>query len=132
VEARCPDRLLPLAEAISGEVINQQGLLEETRLNRAQTPAQIRQKPRVAPEHDDWVVWGRWFLADPATRTFSPFSSLTVPENVEYRIQEQTTESLDEAARLARGHAKSRYESQERAQSWPTQRNPLRLSARPD
>jgi hypothetical protein len=38
-----------------------------------------------APGNDDWVVWGRWFLADRATRTISPFSKVTIPE---YRQRE--------------------------------------------
>lgn len=99
-----PDWLLPLAEAISGQVLHKQGLLEETRLNRAETLAEIRQKLNTAKDNDDWVIWGRWFLADPATRTISPFSSITVPQYIEDRIQEQTSESLDEAERLANGN----------------------------
>jgi len=33
------------------------------------------------PANDDWVVWGRWFLADHSTRTISPFSKVTIPEH---------------------------------------------------
>jgi WD40 repeat protein/serine/threonine protein kinase len=104
LQEKFPAWLLPLAEAISGQVLNQQGLLEETKLNRAETLAQIRQKLNAEPGDDDWVVWGRWFLGDPGTRTISPFSSITVPQYIENRINEQRAESLDEAERLAKGN----------------------------
>ena len=104
LEEKFPDWFLPLAEAISGEVLNRQGLLEETKLDRAETLAQIRRKLNAAPGDNDWVSWGRWFLGDPATRIISPFSSITVPQYIENRIKEQTAESLDEAERLALGN----------------------------
>ena len=47
------------------------------------------------------MVWGRWFLADPAMRTISPFSKITVPQYIENRINENTAESLAEAEQLA-------------------------------
>jgi hypothetical protein len=50
------------------------------------------------------VVCGRWFLADPSTRTISPFSKITVPQYTENRIKENTAESLAEAKPLAFGN----------------------------
>lgn len=41
--SRLPDWLLPLAEALGGQRLNSQGLLEPTSLDRAKTIAQIRQ-----------------------------------------------------------------------------------------
>jgi dipeptidyl aminopeptidase/acylaminoacyl peptidase len=99
-----PDWMLQMAEAISGKVLNKRNVLEETKLDRVETLEQIRQKLNAEPSDDDWVVWGRWFLADPSTRTISPFSKITVPEYIEGRIKEHTTESLDEAERLAAGN----------------------------
>jgi tetratricopeptide (TPR) repeat protein len=95
-----PAWLPQLAEAISGLTINKQGLLEPTRLNCAEIINQLRQELNREPTNDDWVVWGRWFLADPLTRTISPFSQQTVPQYIEDRITENTAESLDEAERL--------------------------------
>jgi len=69
-----PQWLLELAEAISGFKLNQQGALETTSLNRAETIQRIRQRLSQESDDDDWAVWGRWFLADPSTRTISPFS----------------------------------------------------------
>jgi WD40 repeat protein len=73
---RCPPWLLQLAEAICGKVLNQQGILEPTRLNRPESISEVRAELQRAQGHDDWTRWGRWFLADPARRTISPFSSI--------------------------------------------------------
>ena len=99
-----PDWLLQLSEAISGQVLNKQGVLEETRLPRRDTIKQIREKLSHKSGGDDWVVWGRWFLADRSTRTISPFSKLTIPEYIENRINEKAPQSLDEAEQLAVGN----------------------------
>jgi WD40 repeat protein/serine/threonine protein kinase len=99
-----PDWLGRLAEVISGKVLNEQGLLEPTRLDRAEVINQIRQELYQTPDNDEWVQWGRWFLADPATRTISPFSKIPVPEYIENRIKENTAASLAEAERLAVGN----------------------------
>jgi eukaryotic-like serine/threonine-protein kinase len=101
-QSPCPGWLLQLAEAISGKVLNKEGVLEPTRLNRVETLNQIRQKLAGQPD-DDWVVWGRWLLADRATRTISPFAKITVPEYIERLIQEKAAPSLDEAEQLAAG-----------------------------
>jgi WD40 repeat protein/tetratricopeptide (TPR) repeat protein/tRNA A-37 threonylcarbamoyl transferase component Bud32 len=99
-----PAWLAQLAEAISGQALNKQGVLEPTSLNPADVINKLRQELNHQPDHDDWVVWGRWFLADPATRTISPFSKQTVPEYIEDRIKENTVAALGEAQRLAGGN----------------------------
>ena len=96
-----PAWLPQLAEAISGQSLNNQGVLEPSQLNRAETINRIQQELNRAPENDDWVVWGRWFLADPLTRTIAPFSKLTVTDYIEDRINENTLAALDQAQRLA-------------------------------
>jgi WD40 repeat protein len=102
--AHLPDWLPQLAEVISGEGLNHQGMLEQTKLNRGDMLSQIRQRLTQAPDDDEWVQWGRWFLADPATRTISPFSKVTVPEYIENRIHDDTVASLAEAERLSVGN----------------------------
>jgi tetratricopeptide (TPR) repeat protein len=92
-----PDWLIRLSEALSGQVLDKQGILEPTRLNRLETIDQIRQQLNQTAENDDWVIWGHWLLADRATRPISPFSKITVPEYTEDRIKESTAESLAEA-----------------------------------
>ncbi len=82
---RHPDWLPQLAEAVSGERLNRKGILERTKLNRGEILSQLRLKLKQESDDDEWVIWGRWFLADPATRTISPFSKQTVPEYLESR-----------------------------------------------
>jgi len=103
--SRCPDWLLQLAEALSGDRLNKHGILQDTSLDRAKTIAQIRQFLNNQPDDGDGVRWGRWLLADRLTRTISPFASLTVRQYIESRISEGTANSLDEAERLASGNA---------------------------
>lgn len=94
---------MQLAEALSGKRLNQQGILELTNLDRAKTIAQIRQYLKNQPDSGDGVMWGRWLLADRSTRTISPFSSITVPQYIQNRINESTAESLAEVEQLAYG-----------------------------
>jgi WD40 repeat protein/serine/threonine protein kinase len=75
-----PQWLLRLAEAIGGKVLNQQGVLEPTPLNRSETITQIRAELDRSQDHNDWTDWGRWFLGDPETRTISPFSTISAHE----------------------------------------------------
>jgi hypothetical protein len=65
---------------------------------------QIRQELSTDPVQDDWVQWIRWFLADPAKRTISPFSQLTVSNYVEQKINEHTDASLRVAEQLSFGN----------------------------
>ena len=67
-----PDWLAPLAEAIAGELINDQLEMESARMNPAQTISKIREQLEKAAVADDWVTWGRWFLADPSVRSPAP------------------------------------------------------------
>ncbi len=99
----CPDWLLALSEALSGEHFGEHGFLEPTKLNRVETLDRIRKKLKSEPVNDDWTVWGRWLLADPATRTISPFSSMTVPEWIERQFTDDSADSLDEVERYAVG-----------------------------
>jgi hypothetical protein len=100
-----PDWLLLLADAVAGQHLNDQSFFEPLSKDSAETLKQIKEQLDHKSPDDDWVVWGRWFLADRATRTISPFSKITVPEYIENRIKENTAESLDEAERLAIGNA---------------------------
>ncbi|HTX22092.1 MAG TPA: WD40 repeat domain-containing protein [Candidatus Aquilonibacter sp.] len=104
VSDQFPNWLLPLTEAISGQFLDEQSVLEPTKLDRVATINQIRRELNQSSDNDGWTEWGRWFLADPATRTISPFSKMTVPQYIEDLIQENTTNSLDEAESLAFGN----------------------------
>src|SRR5262249_2839687 len=78
-------------------------VVEPTAMDRAEALRELKRKLDVMPDDGDWMTWGRWFLADPATRAISPFSKMTLAEYVEIRIEEHTAESLAEAERLAAG-----------------------------
>ena len=92
-----------LADAVAGEHLNDQGVFERLQ-DSAHLLKQIREQLNREFPANDWVTWGRWFLADRSTRTISPFSKITVPEYIENRIKENTAESLDEAEQLAVGN----------------------------
>jgi len=98
-----PEWLILFVEAISGLTVNRAGAVVETTLNRSELITNVRHRLEKETGNSDWAVWARWFLADPATRTISPFSQVTVPEYVEDRIKENTTESLEDAQNLALG-----------------------------
>ncbi|HEV2210312.1 MAG TPA: protein kinase [Verrucomicrobiae bacterium] len=101
VPAKLPAWLLPVAEALSGRRLNQQGALEQTSLDRAKTLADTRQLLNRLPDNGEGVKWGRWLVAAPSDRTISPFSSVTLSNYVESRIEEQTDASLAEAQALS-------------------------------
>ena len=61
----------------------------------------LKRQLTASSASDVWSRWAKWFFADRATRTISPFSDVTVPEFVRFRIQENTLESLQEAVRLS-------------------------------
>ncbi|SPE60222.1 putative Histone acetyltransferase [Verrucomicrobia bacterium] len=96
-----PNWLLMLAEALSGQRPGAGGLFEASTMDPRRTLDDIRQQLARGSENDHWVVWGRWFLADPATRTISPFSKLAIPEYIAHRLKDNTLESLAEAEQLA-------------------------------
>jgi WD40 repeat protein/serine/threonine protein kinase len=91
----CPDWLLPLTEAISGLVLSPQGLLENTSLDCAKILKEIRRRLDREKNDSDWVIWGRWLLADRTTRTISPFSKITVSEHGKKQNQEKIPQSSD-------------------------------------
>jgi eukaryotic-like serine/threonine-protein kinase len=123
--ANRPSWLTQLAEVISGHVLNQKGSLDPTQLDSLETINQLQQELNREPDTDDWVVWGRWFLADPVTRTISPYSKLTVPEWIERQLQEPRAESLDEVESfaVARGNSELLLQRISQARSKLQQRN---------
>jgi WD40 repeat protein len=99
-----PDWLLRLAEAVAGQQLNDRSVFEPV-LHPNDVLASIRTELAATRSDDDMVRWGRWFLADRNARSISPFSSVTLPQYIEKRLQEKTPESLAEAEWLAAGNA---------------------------
>jgi WD40 repeat protein/serine/threonine protein kinase len=93
-----PDWLPELAEATAGQRFNQKRPLEPV---SAAEYFRLRQMLASGSGSDVYSRWATWFFADRSTRSISPFSSLTVPEYVQRRIEENTLESLQEAVQLS-------------------------------
>ena len=93
--------LLELATAICGEALNMQGVLECT--NQVQALGRVRQRLSEQAGGDDWLVLGRWLLADRSTRTISPFSQVGIPDWIERRFKENMTNALAEVEQVAVG-----------------------------
>jgi dipeptidyl aminopeptidase/acylaminoacyl peptidase len=104
VADRVPDWLLRLAEAVAGQQLNDRSVFEPV-LHPNDVLESIRTELAAAKIDDDMVRWGRWFLADRNSRSIAPFSSVTLPQYIEKRLQEKTPESLAEAEWLAAGNA---------------------------
>jgi WD40 repeat protein len=94
-----PDWLLSLATAVCGEVLTPGGVVEYT--NQVQALNQFRQTLSQKSGGDDWLVLGRWLLADPSARILSPFSSITLAEWIERRFNDGTLNSLGAVEQLA-------------------------------
>jgi WD40 repeat protein len=101
-----PDWLLRLAEAVSGQHLNDRSVFEPLP-DANEKLANIRSELAAAPADDDSARWGRWFLADRTTRSISPFSKLTIPQYLQNRISDKTPDSLAEAEWLANGNAET-------------------------
>src|SRR6266480_5828637 len=102
VSKRTPEWLPRLAEAVAGQHLNARGVFEANESSAGATFKKIRDELALLPD-SDWIMWGRWFLADRFTRTISPFSKATVPDYIKRLIKENTVKSLDEAEQLAVG-----------------------------
>ena len=94
-----PGWLLQLATAVCGEVVNAGGVLEYT--NQVQTIDKLRQTLSQEAGSDDWLILGRWLLADRSARTISPFSKITLAEWIERRVKDGRVDSLVELEQLA-------------------------------
>jgi tetratricopeptide (TPR) repeat protein len=89
-----PVWLPELAEAVAGQVLDERGLLQPSRLKRAEVMARLRRELNASASNDDWSIWGRWFLSDPAARAISPFSTETLAHYIDDRIAEGTDDSF--------------------------------------
>src|SRR6185369_15997546 len=51
-------------------------------------------------ESTSYTRWARWFVADPATRTVLPSSSITLPQYVQSLLEQNTPQSWRQALLL--------------------------------
>ncbi len=96
-----PKWLLELAETIGGVTPNQ-GVGGSDASDELTT---VKRHLEEALADAPYVRWGRWFFADRATRTVSPGSTITVPEYVQRRINENMLQSLSESVLLSPNNA---------------------------
>lgn len=83
--SRSPEWLAQLAEAVSGEALDEQTRLHETTLDRAGIVKELRENLAKQPE-SDLTRWGKWLLTTGPERTVSPYSDLTVVEWASKRL----------------------------------------------
>ena len=91
-----PEWLPDLAEAVDGQRINAQNIVEPV-----PGDAVVKAKKLVAHGPVAYTSWAEWFLADRSTRAISPSVSLNRQEFVRNRIRENNWGSLREAVRLS-------------------------------
>jgi WD40 repeat protein len=93
-----PAWLPRLAEVAAGQRLNERGAVEEIDTKEF---FEMKESLAASSAADPFSQFAKWFFAEPRTRTLSPFSRLTLPDYTRHRIDENTLESLREAARLA-------------------------------
>jgi WD40 repeat protein len=96
-----PEWLPDLAEALAGQRLNQQGLLEPVRPSELWA---VQQKMTAVQEHmppdAPYHCWAKWFLADASRRTVLPSSPWTLTKYVESLLKQETPRSLRQALLL--------------------------------
>lgn len=95
---RLPAVVVELAEAIAGERLDYQGMNARVPLRNW---VQLTRSIAASTNTDVASRWARWFVSDRGDRTISFLSGVKVSDFVEARLQEDTLESLQAAARLA-------------------------------
>jgi len=93
-----PEWISSLAEAVAGKRFNDLNIAEVVPFAQ---PEAWRQRLSVTNASDVWTRWAKWFFDEPATRNISPFSTMTVTEYVQRRVEENTLAGLKEAVTLS-------------------------------
>jgi eukaryotic-like serine/threonine-protein kinase len=96
--APVPPWLPQLAVAVVGKRLTEAAIVEPV---ASAEFLRLKEELNLASRTNWSGRWAQWFLADRSTRTISPFSSITIPEYLQLRMEENTRESLDEAIRLS-------------------------------
>src|SRR5262249_16241944 len=97
-----PEWLPQLADAVAHQRVNEAGGLDPlSRLDLEDSLKVVRAAASVRGANSFYTRWGRWFAADRANRTVSPFSKLTVPDEVASLLEEGSLASLRKALRIA-------------------------------
>jgi WD40 repeat protein/predicted Ser/Thr protein kinase len=97
-----PEWLGQLAESIGGRRVNASRQTEEVSWSDF---LRLRTELQNVDGGDFYGRWARWFFADRAGRTISPWSARTVREYVDARANEPGIDAWFEVVRLEPGHA---------------------------
>ena len=87
-----------LAEAVAETRADDQGILGPVPFSTLEA---LRRQLAGSTGADFWSRWAAWFFAEPSERAISPFASITMPDYIHQRLQENTAGSLREVVRLA-------------------------------
>ncbi len=93
-----PPWLPNLAEALSGQKLNQEGLLEFAEEDQL---LEHKEKADENVSGDFYTRWRNWFFANRNTRAISPSASVTIPEYIHARMGDETSAGAEEAVRLS-------------------------------
>ena len=97
-----PDWLPDLAEAVAGQRIDDQDISLVTPIDEL---FKLRQRLGHVQETDYYHTWVKWFFAEGATRTISPWSAFTFGEYVQRQVEQNSLGSLREAVLVSPGNA---------------------------
>jgi hypothetical protein len=93
-----PPWLADVAEAVAGQRLDARNASQPVPFAELH---RLRQNLARDSEGDEAARWAMWFFAESATRRISPGATLTVPQLVQQRIQDNTVESLQQALALS-------------------------------
>ncbi len=96
-----PAWLPDLAEAVAGFRLTDRQLIETVSPDASLT---IRDGVLANPGDASWAKFARWYFADEDDRAVSPWSTLTVADEVQRLVARGTASALDEAAVRSFGH----------------------------
>lgn len=85
-QRRIPDWLPRLAEVVAAGEIDRRGVFRDKVVD-AMAFDEIRKTLAALPDDAPYVTWGRWFLADRATRPIAPGFTLTPAEAEKLAVQ---------------------------------------------
>jgi len=75
--ARIPTWLSYLARLVGGYELNPKSGIIEPVPNRLEGLRHLHQQLTQSEANDPYVIFGKWVLSDPATRTISPYSKIS-------------------------------------------------------
>lgn len=99
-----PDWLPSLAEAVAGQV-NDGTRSSQSDRHESDLFFELKAGLDQSPGNDFYSRWGKWFVADRATRSISPFADRSVDQHVRELIIENSFDSILQAVSLAPANA---------------------------